>query len=260
MLATDRIKKIKQIIEEYKKADVSSLSNLLSVSEVTIRKDLERLENERFLTRTHGGAVLVEYRPDNIYYNIQEVPEIEHKITIGLIAAQMVNNNEAIYLGTGTTCLQVAKNLKDKKNLTIITNNITAAFEVADIQGIKVELTGGEFRTKEYTHSLFGNSVLHSLKNIYVDKAFIGVDGISFKRGYTVLDTDEGLISSEILKLTNEFIVLADSTKFNKITYCQIGELNMAKKIISDESVPEDYIKYYFENDIKIFTTYRFVD
>ena len=257
MFAAERLQKIKRILVEYKKVDVSNLSNLLSVSEVTIRKDLERLEVEGFLTRTHGGAVLIENgNTDDIYAQI-EVPELEHKKTIGLIAAQMVNNSEAIFLGTGTTCVQVAKNLKDKKNLTIVTNNVTAAIEVADVPGIRVVLTGGDIRAKDFSYSLVGSSIVQSLNNIYVDKAFIGVDGISFKRGFTLHDSDEAAISSEILKYTNEFIVLADSTKFNKIAFCKLGDLTMAKKIISDEQVPEEYITYCFENNIQMFTTYK---
>lgn len=258
MLAEERIKKIKSLLIEYKKVDVSNLSNLLSVSEVTIRKDLERLENEGFLTRTYGGAVLVENGPTENIYNLENIPELEHKKMIGLIAAQMVNNNEAIFLGSGTTCLQIAKNLKDKRNLTIVTNNVTASIEVANVQGIRVILTGGDLKAKEYTHSLVGSSAIHSLKDIYVDKAFIGVDGVSFKRGYTVHDSDEAAIAAEISKYTDNFVIVTDSTKFNKIAFCQVGDLLMAKKVISDESVPEEYLKFFFENNIQIFTTYKF--
>lgn len=257
MFLADRIQKIKRILVEYKKVDVSNLSNILGVSEVTIRKDLERLENEGFLERMHGGAVLIENESLKNVYTMTDIPELEHKRMIGLIAAQMVNNSEAIFLGTGTTCLQIAKNLKDKRNLTVVTNNITISVELAGIPGIKVIVTGGDLKAREYTHSLVGGSVIQAITNIYVDKAFIGVDGISFKRGYTNLDSDEAAINEEIMKYTNEFIIVADSTKFNKISFCQVGELLDAKKIISDESVPEEYIKYYYENNIQMFTTYR---
>lgn len=258
MFAAERIQKIKRILLEYKKADVSHLSNLLSVSEVTVRKDLERLESEGFLQRTHGGAILCEDgTSENIYENRADIPEIEHKKMIGLIAAQIVGNNEAIFIGPGTTCLQIAKNLKDKKNLNIITNNISAAIELTNIPGIRVVLTGGDIIQQEYTYSLTGPAVIQALKNIYVDKAFIGVNGISFKRGYTIHDSMDSMIAAEIYKYTNEFIVVADNTKFNKISFSQLGDLHMAKKVISDELVPEEYIKFFFENNIQIFTTYQ---
>lgn len=258
MFAAERIKKIKQVLLEYKQADVSNLSNLLSVTEVTIRKDLERLESEGFLERTHGGAILCENKaPDSIYQNAIGIPEIEHKKMIGLIAAQIVNNNEAIFLGPGTTCLLIAKNLKEKKNLNVITNNISAAIELSNIANIKVALTGGEIKQQEHTFSLHGAAVLQSLKNIYVDKAFIGVNGISLKRGYTIYDPEDSMIAAEIYKYTNDMIIAADNTKFDKISFSQLGDLNMAKKVISDEMAPKEYIKYFFENNIQIFTTYK---
>ena len=257
MFAEERTRKIKKMLIEYKKVDVSNLSNLLSVSEVTIRKDLEHLENEGFLTRTHGGAVLIEDVPREDIYNMFDIPEIEHKKTIGLIAAQIVNNNEAIFLGAGTTCLQIAKNLKDKRNITVVTTNVSAAIEIADVQGIRVILLGGDIKLQEYTYSIAGPSVIQAFKDIYVSNAFIGVSGISFKRGYTVHDSDEASIDSEIVKYTNNITIVADSTKFDKIDFSLIGDLSMAKKVISDELVPEEYMKYYFENNIQLFTAYK---
>ena len=258
MFASERMQKIRQILFEYKKADVSKLSEILSVSEVTIRKDLERLEEENFLTRTHGGAILSENASAENSYNIMPIPEIDHKKTIGIIGAQMINNNEAIFIGSGTTCLQLARNLKDKKNVTVITNNVSVAVELSNISTLKVILTGGNIKNDEYTQSVYGPSTIRAIQDIYVDKAFIGVNGISFKRGYTIHDEDYLNISNEISKYTNELIVLADNTKFNKIALSQLGDITLAQKVISDELVPEEYLKFYFENDIQIFTTYKF--
>lgn len=258
MFAAERIKKIKQFLMEYKKVSVSNLSNLLSVSEVTIRKDLEKLEKEGLIQRTHGGAILCEDKaPKNIYNNNNEIPEIEHKKMIGMIAAQIVNDNEAIFIGPGTTCLQIAKNLKNKKNINIITNNVSAAMELSNIPSIKVALTGGDIRHKEYTYSLTGSGVINTLKNIYVDKAFVGVDGISFERGFSLHDPEDSIIDAEICKYTDEFIVVADNTKFNNISFSQLGDFHMADKVISDELIPKEYIKFFFENDIQLYIKYE---
>ncbi|WHH57269.1 DeoR/GlpR family DNA-binding transcription regulator [Petroclostridium sp. X23] len=257
MFAAERLKKIRQILTEYKKAEVNSLSSLLTVSEVTIRKDLERLEQEGFLTRTHGGAILNEKNVLTENYNVLDITELEHKKMIGLIAAQMINDNEAVYIGVGTTCLQIAKNIKDKKNITIVTNNVTAALELSNIQGIRTLLIGGDIKKREHTHATVGSGVTESFPDIYVDKAFIGVDGISFRRGYTIHDSDDLLAATRVSKCTNELIVVADHTKFEKIAFCQAGDLCMAHKVISDELVPEEYMEYYFKNNVQIFTTYK---
>ncbi len=258
MFATERIKKIKQILLEYKKVDVSHLSQILSVSEVTVRKDLERLENDGFLTKIHGGAVLNELSPLDIPHNLVEIPHFEHKRMIGLIAAQMIQPNEAVFIGSGSTCLQIAKNLKETKNVTIVTNNLSVAVELSRLPSLRVNVTGGELRVEEFTQSLIGPKAIESLQGIYVDKAFIGVNGISLKRGYTVQDSNEGFIVSEIAKSANELIVVADHAKFNKIAFTQLGEITMADKVITDELVPEEYIRFYFENNTPMFTTYQF--
>ena len=256
MLAAERIQKIRHILLEYKKADVSYLSNLLNVSDVTIRKDMERLEKENFLTRTHGGAILNEYIAGEHPSNLFEIPEIEHKRMIGLIAAQMVRDKEAIFIGSGTTCLQIAKNLKEKRRLTVVTNNISVGIELANISGINVRLTGGNVVANEFTYSLIGPATEDSIKNIYVDRAFIGVGGISLERGVTMNDANEVSIASGIIKNTKEIIVVADNTKFDKIAFSCLGDINVANKVISDELTPQKYIKYFFENNIQIFTTY----
>ncbi|MFM1655075.1 DeoR/GlpR family DNA-binding transcription regulator [Brevibacillus sp. B_LB10_24] len=257
MFAAERIKKIKKILLEYKKVDVSHLSQIFSVSEVTIRKDLEKLENEGFLTKIHGGAVLNELSPLDIPQNLVEIPEFENKQMIGIIAAQMIANNEAVFIGAGSTCLQIAKHIKDRKNLTVVTNNISVAVELSVVPTIRVVLTGGDVRADAFTQSVVGQQVLDEIGGIYVDKAFIGVGGISQKRGFTVHDSNDAAIAAAIAKSSNELIIVADHTKFNKIAFSPLGDLLSADKVISDESVPEEYIQYFFEHDIPIYTTYR---
>lgn len=257
VFATERLNKIKQILLEYKKANVSNLSEILSVSEVTIRKDLERLENEGFLTKIHGGAVLNELSPLDTPHHLVEIPELEYKRMIGVIGAHMVQQNEAIFIGSGTTCLQIAKNLKERKDLTVVTNNVSVAVELSRSSFVGVILTGGDVKAEEFTQSVVGAKTIEAIQGIYVEKAFVGVDGISTKRGYTVQDPKDATVIAEICRSSNELIVVADHTKFNKITLTQIGEMNIAHKVITDELAPEEYMQFYFENNIPIFTTYR---
>ena len=149
MFVTERYQKIQQILLEYKRADVSRLSKLLSVSEVTIRKDLEHLEKSGFLIRTHGGAVLNEgpVASESLDYQI-DPDELEHKQMIGSIVSQLVSNGDFIYLGCGTTCIEVARCLKSKQILTVITNNISAAIELSNNSDIAIITTGGNLIKK----------------------------------------------------------------------------------------------------------------
>lgn len=257
MFAAERINRIKSLLIEYKRVDVANLSELMSVSEVTVRKDLERLENEGFLTRVYGGAILTE---DNIKESIDveaDISNLESKKYIGKIAAQLIQDNEAIFLGPGTTCFQIAKSIKDKSNLTVVTNNVSAAVELADSSGVKVILTGGEMKKGVHTYSLIGSNSVDFIRKIYVDKAFIGISGISFKRGFTALDDDEGLVSSEIRKQTDSLIIVADGSKFDKNSFVQIASLDEIEIIISDDTAPEEYKRYFFNNNIPIYTSYQ---
>ena len=124
MFATERQNRIKQLLFEYDKVGVGSLSEILDVSEVTIRKDLEKLEKDGFLIRTHGGAVLREDVPKEEISPESDIPNIESKKMIGIFAAALIQDRDVIFLGPGSTCIQIAKNLRDKKDIIVVTNNI----------------------------------------------------------------------------------------------------------------------------------------
>lgn len=257
LFAAERYQKIKQVLMEYGRVDVNNLSKLLSVSEVTVRKDLEKLETQGFLLRTHGGAVINEDYVPAEETNEPEVAEIESKKIIGIIASQLIEDGDTVFIGPGTTCWQIAKNLKDKKDIIVITNNLNIASELFNKGIYKVIVTGGDLDAAGQTMMLNGEIFARTIKDIYVDKAFIGVDGISFKRGYAIRNISFTTICKEIKKRCNEFIVVADHTKFNQNAISSLGDLTMADKVVSDNQVPSEYIEYFFENDIQIFTTYE---
>ena len=260
MLAKDRIKSIRQILLNYGKADIRNLSDLLTVSEVTIRKDFEKLEAEGFITRTYGGAILNTSSGSKDTNNYECISEIDSKKAIGHIASQIINDNEAIFLGSGSTCLQIAINLKEKKNLTVVTNNITAAIELSGIPSIVVVIIGGNLKSEQYTFSTGGVSALKSFNDIYVRKAFISVDGVKISKGYTTNNQDLAIIYSKLKTYTDELYVVLDSTKFDKIALAHIGDIDFTKRIITDKNIPDMYLDHYFKNDVKVFSTYNLAD
>jgi len=257
LFATERQSKIKQILMEYGKVDVNNLSDILSVSEVTIRKDLEKLEKDLFLIRTHGGAVIKEDLPreEGIFESL-DAPNMESKRMIGIFAAALIQDRETVYLGAGSTCLQIAKNLRDKKDIIVITNNLSIMVELAGSPTCKVLATGGELDSSEYGIMMTGEILLNNISDMYVNKAFVGVDAISFKRGFMIRNAFLSRLYSELKNLCDEMIVVADHTKFGRNALSSIGDMNFADKVISDQLAPHDYIKYFFENDTQIFTTY----
>lgn len=255
MFAIERQNKIKEILFKEKRVDVFELSELFSVTEVTIRRDLDKLEQEGFLIKTYGGAVLNEDVLKKPLIADSDDGVTEEKRMIGKIAAQMVENGEAIYLSPGTTCLEIARNIKDKR-VTVVTNDLLIGYELKDAIGIKVIVTGGDLI--QSTSTLVGGFALRTLEGIYVNKAFIDVKGINFDSGYTVDSYEEVMVIQGVKRKSSEIIMVADYTKFNRTAFARLGELTMAKKLITNKQAPSEYKKYFFENAVKLYTTFEF--
>lgn len=254
MFAIERLNKIKEILYKERRVDVFELSELFSVTEVTIRRDLDKLEQEGFLIKTYGGAVINEDHIKSPVPVESDENTVEEKKMIGKIAAQMIENGEAVFLGSGTTCLEIARNVKNKK-ITVVTNDLLIGYELKDSVGIKVIVTGGDLI--QSTPTLVGGFALRALKGIYINKAFIGVKGVNFASGYTVDTYEEVMVIQEIRNISNEIIIVADYTKFNSTAFARLGELQMAKKVITNKQVPNEYKKYFFEHQIKLYTAFE---
>jgi DeoR family fructose operon transcriptional repressor len=256
MLAAERHKKIKQLLLEYNKVDVGNLSGILAVSEVTIRKDLEKLEREGFLIRTHGGAVLRDDVLQEEAPSEADVPNIESKKMIGLFSAALIQDRDVVFIGPGSTCIQIAKNLRDKKDIIVVTNNLGVMSELAGLPNCRVLGTGGELDASEYGVMLTGDIMIRNIRDMYINKAFISVDGISFKRGYMMRNAFLAQMYRTLKEFSDEIIVVADHSKFGVNSLAGVGNLTFADKVISDQLAPHEYIKYFFEHDIQVFTTY----
>jgi DeoR family transcriptional regulator, fructose operon transcriptional repressor len=257
MFAAERLSKIREILLEYKHVDVATLSSILSVSEATTRRDLEKLEEEGFLKKTHGGAVVNEEAVTEVQLSYIEDPFMEEKRQIGIIAAQMVNNHDLIFLGSGNTCLQIAKNIKDRKELTVVTNSVNIILELSGCSNINLLLTGGNVESFGPSLSMVGQFAKGMLESLFVNKAFFSVNGISIKYGYTVNNAEQAEIYKILMRNADEIIVAADYTKFDKRSLTQVGPIHMVKKIITNVQVSMEYKKFFFENDIQVFTAFE---
>lgn len=258
MFANERHQKIRQMLLEYKRVSVSRLSKLFNVSEVTMRKDLEVLEKEGFLNRTHGGAVLNGQIAAVAGVSSLPIPESAQDHSIAIIASHLVEDNDFIFLGSGYTCTEIAKNLRHKSRLTVVTNNISAAIMLSEIPDINIITTGGSFNKKNGLYCLVGTAIEDFLNDIYIQKSIVSVDGLSIKRGFTVSDNGVAKIYQRLAEQSNEFIVCSDHSKFDKNSFAHFGDLTLATKIVTDESAPENYIEYFCDHDIPVYNSYEF--
>ena len=259
MFAEKRLKKVKELLRQYKTIEISSLSSILSVSEATVRRDLDKLEAEGLIKRIHGGAVLIEEEDDALAFQeqLRSIANLEEKKSIGRIASNLVQNNDVIIIGSGTTCYQLACHLKDKKNLTIVTNNMLIGMELSACSDIRVIMTGGNVYRTENSVSLVGDFSNKTLEEIHVNKAFMGVDGVDIDNGFSVNSMELALVWNQIVKISENLIVLSDYTKFDKKAFIRLGPLEMASKIVTNDKVPDVYKQYFFEKLIPIYTGYQ---
>lgn len=257
MFKTARLTKIKEIVLDRGHVNVSTLSSLLNVSEVTIRSDLEQLEKEHFVQRTHGGAILNEdyqryMSATSIGTGVENSREKEY---IASIAADMVNASEWVFIGQGTTCCHVARAIAKKSRARIVTNNLYAAAAFSSSPDTQVILTGGTLvHSHLYTS---GDLFMQSIQNLHFARAFIGVSGISIKGGLTVQGASEVFIINKIREICDELIIVADYTKFGKTAFMRVGEMSFPNAIITNENIPENYKSFCFENNIQLFTSYE---
>ena len=239
-LPAERHRRIQELLGERQVVRVSTLSELLGVSEVTIRRDLEALERRGLLERTHGGAVHTQrMRTEPAYFEaITASPE--EKLLIGEAAARLVEPGDAVYLNGGTTTLQVARNL-DVPEIKVITNHIGIALELADRE-LELLLVGGHYRAP--SNSVVGPFAADALRRTYANKAFIGVEGFSLRSGLTTPVAAEAEIARLMIEQTRgEVIVVADHTKMGTVADFAIAPLEQVDKLVVGPEIGEEYLE-----------------
>jgi DeoR/GlpR family transcriptional regulator of sugar metabolism len=243
------------MVIENKRVDVSTLSDLFNVSEVTIRKDLEHLEKQGVLIRTYGGAILNEMT-NQADSELQSTSEDHHIKAIGKLIPYLVEDGDLLYLGTGPICTEIARNLRIKSNLTVITNNLTAAIELSENPDIRIITPPGQLIRNNGYCSTVGPEVLTYLEKRYIDKAIVAADAVRFSVGFTLQDDSLCRIASKMLANADQRIMAVSSESFNKNAFSLLGDLNIASIVVSDERMPNDYLNFFYDNNIRVFTSY----
>ncbi len=258
MFKVVRQAKIKEILLDRNQVDVQTLSSLLNVSSVTIRNDLEALEDQGFLIRTHGGAVLNDtMNRDNMLSVTPKQSAVEYdkdKDDIAQIASNLVESGEWVFLGPGTTCGYIAKRLAGRGRFNVITNNLYVATSMPDKSPSNIIVTGGTLDVKGMF--LSGELLDSLLKNIHVNKAFFSVAGVDLRGGYSVSSSAEMSLFLRLKEICDQLVIVADHSKFDSVSFMRIGSLNCANTLISNEGIPQKYKEFLFEHGVQLFTSY----
>lgn len=258
MFGAERINRIKKILSEKKRADVSTLSGLLGVSEVTIRRDLEKLEIEGYLVRSHGGAILNETAEEEEDFEIPTLSSFdnyEELDTIGKICSFLVKDNDTLLIGPGTAGRFIARHLEKKRNIQVLTNDIGVVLQFSRIGYDKeIIFLGGSIDFANLQTA--GQVTLDNLRAFHVNTAFVEVDGVSIENGYSVSNTNKATITQSIFSASSRTVAVCDGSKFNRMSFSALGPIDQFRCIVSSQNVPENYKKYYFDHDIKLYTTF----
>jgi len=237
MFAEERYQKILALIHQHGKVEVKDISKALQVSEATIRRDLTELEQQQLLKRTHGGAVPYSRTTHEATYQDREVKNIEIKQAIAAEAVKLINPGEIILLDAGTTNMEIARLLTPEHKVTVVTNAINIAQQIAAI-GLPLLIIGGELRPT--TQAMVGMYSEMMLKELTVDKLFLGTNGISLKQGLTTPNVNEAMTKRAMVSQAKQVIVVADHTKLGCDSFSKITDLTSIDCLITDSSASQE--------------------
>jgi DeoR/GlpR family transcriptional regulator of sugar metabolism len=242
------------MLRKNKAVEVSELSDTFGVSEMTVRRDLLKLEQAGLVKRTFGGAVAApNFFALQLSFAEKEAVCAEEKRGIGLAAARLIGDGETVAFGAGTTTFQVARHIGEVENLTVATNAINIAMALANRLNIKLLVTGGSLRERSF--ALVGPFGEAMLGQIHINKLFLGATGISIEHGVTTLDLLEASMYKTMMEAAGEVIVVADYSKFGRVTLAPIAGIGEVTKIITDTGIPAEYLQGLRERGVEVIVT-----
>lgn len=250
MLAIERRNEILEKLQKEKRVVVGELSKRYGVSEETIRRDLDKLENDGYVIKSYGGAVLNENTNIDMPFNIRKNTNVIGKQRIAGIIKSLVKDGESLMLDSSSTAVFIAKALKEeKRNLTVITNSIEIIIELFDAPGWRVLSTGG--LAMEGFFALVGPQTDQMLKSYYVEKAIISCKGLDMENGITDSNELHARNKKTMLERSHHRILAVDSSKFETTAFTKISEIEDISLIVTDEKPAEKWLQLFEENDVE---------
>ncbi len=246
----ERQKQILSLLTRQGRLSVTEIVAQFEISEATARRDLESLASQGKAQRVHGGAIAVEQAPPELPILQREGEQADEKSSIGRAAAGLIADGETVFLGSGTTVLEAAKNLRERKNLTVITNSLPVLNALAGIKDITVVSLGGQLRDSEL--SFIGHITEQALAELRVDKVIMGARGISLEHGLTNDYLPETLTDRAILKIGREVIIAADHTKVNRVSTALLAPLNAMNTFVTDANADKKFLQSLKKLEIEV--------
>ena len=234
-LGEARRSKILEWLREEGSARVRDLASAFSVSEVTVRQDLEKLEAEGHVVREHGGAYLKSVRQQVQAMALHHLDNLESKRRIGRVAAALVGDGETIILDSGSTTTEVAANLVGRQDMTVITNALNIALMLGAEPGFEVHMTGGHFKAP--TLSLSGERSADYFRGLFVQKLFLATAAIDLEAGLTYPALSDIPVKRAMIEAAETIILVADSSKIGARSFTALGGLDLVDILVTDDGI-----------------------
>ena len=245
-----REKFILNTLDKYGEITVNKIVEQFNVSGMTARRDVAKLAQQGFLLRTHGGAIKNDPLSNMFSFSRRIDRYKERKIAIGQRAAHVVRNNDTIYIDSGTTLIRMCQFLKNKTGLKIITNSLPAASELTNHSEIEVILIGGKIIPER--RSIYGPVAVKQVAEYHVQKAFIGTDGVSLKKGLSAYNNNEANVSKTITSSADQVFLLCDSSKIEKDSFYIFAPLSIVDFLITDDGIDKNIADGYVESNVNL--------
>jgi len=253
MFQIERLQKIRQIIKEQKSVDVLWLSNYLRVSEVTIRRDLEKLETEGILKRTYGGAVLDETNSSGDAMGTGEAAETavsEKSKALGELSASIVEDYDILFLDRCDSNLILAEKICAKKGVVVFTNSLDILAIMAKYKSNKVILTGGSVDFGKNIMSNFNSGV--PFPDIRVNKAFLHIQAVDIDYGIAVNESEDAYLYNELKAKAQSIVAIMEKSVFNKIGLIRVDDISGIDYVITEEGIPDKYKTCFYKNGVQL--------
>ena len=241
MLALERRNHILEKLVEEKKVVVNELSQLYGVSEETIRRDLEKLHNDGLCTKSYGGAIVKENTNLDLPFSVRKKSNVSSKQKIAELVARLVNDGDHVMLDASSTAVFIAKALKSKERLTVVTKSIEILLEVSDVPEWNVISVGGSL--KEGYLALVGSKTIENFATYNVEKTIVSAKAFALEKGFSDSTDDLARPKEMMIKCGKEVIVALDSTKFHAYAFSNFASLNEIDVLVTDKKPEDDVLE-----------------
>lgn len=253
MLIEERLEKLLKIVNDRGSITAKEAGSILKVSNDTIRRDFIRLSKMGLILRTHGGII----SKKNTIYEYSTKPNgkiqnhYDNKVLIARQAVSLIQNGETIILDGGTTTFEIAKLLGNFQDLTVLTYGLNIAYETCKYDNVSTIIFGGMVSSKSM--AVLGPDAAAMIRNYHGDKLFLAVNAMTIEKGLMTPNRMQADLKKELIKITNEVIVVADSSKINKtalFTFCSINDIS---QLITDAEADQEFLEEFKNRNIKVF-------